>query len=440
MFAYNLRIAWKSLRRTPVLSSLLVAGIALGIAVATAFVAAYSVLAQDPIPEKSSVLHYVQLDAWNPDEPWDGEDPQEPPDQLTYRDAVAMAEAPGPVRRAAMHKTQFTVHPEGAEQRPFRALTRVTHGDFFAMFDVPFRYGSGWDAEADARPEAVVVIDAATNDQVFGGENSVGRRLRLDDREFTVVGVLDEWYPRPKFYDPLNDDTETPEALYVPFRWSTELELRTAGNRSGWMNSGQTYQDLIESESIWIQFWVELPDAASKETLESHIEGYIAQQKTLGRFGRPANYKLRTVPEWLEARNVVPRSARVMLIISLLFLLVCAVNLIGILLGKFLARAPEVGVRRALGASRGQVFLQHLIECLVVGGLGGVFGVIAAVGVLRWVESLVRFGNEGPDFFVLQPQMVAVGIALALAAGVVAGAYPAWRICRVAPAAHLKQQ
>ena len=43
--------------------------------VATAFVAAYHVFSQDPIPEKSSVLRYVQLDAWNPERPWDDEDP-----------------------------------------------------------------------------------------------------------------------------------------------------------------------------------------------------------------------------------------------------------------------------------------------------------------------------------------------------------------------------
>ena len=440
MLAYHLRIAWKSLRRTPVLSALLVAGIGLGIAVSTAFVAAYHVLAQDPIPHKSDRLFYVQLDAWNPDRAWDDEDAQEPPDQLTYRDAMAMMEAKGPARRAAMHKANLTVHPAGADERPFRALTRMTFGDFFPLFDVPFRYGGPWDAKADARPEAVVVLDAATNDRLFGGDDSVGRRVRIEDREFTVVGVLDEWFPRPKFYDPLNDSSETPEALYLPFRWTPELELRTAGNTSGWSNWGPTFQELLESEAIWIQFWAELPDAASRETFASYIEGYIGQQKALGRFQRPLNYKLRDVPAWLEAQEVVPQSARILLIISLLFLLVCAVNLIGILLGKFLARAPEVGVRRALGASRGQVFLQHLIECQVVGSLGGLLGVVASLGVLRWLESLVRFGDEGPQYFILTPEMVGAGLGLALLAGLVAGLYPAWRICRVVPAAHLKQQ
>ena len=439
MFAYHLRIALKSLRRTPVLSSLLVAGIALGIAVATAFVAAYHVFSQDPIPHKSSELRYVQLDAWNPERPWDDEDPKEPPDQLTYRDAMAMMEAKGPVRRTPMYKGNLTVHPANSEERPFRAITRLAFADFFGLFDVPFQYGGPWGKDADARPEAVVVLDKATNEKLFGGENSVGRRLRIEDRDFTIVGVLDEWFPRPKYYDPLNDSYETPEALYLPFRWSSEMEIRSAGNTSGWTNTGPSFQELLDSEYTWVQFWVELPDREAEETLESWITAYIGEQKKLGRFGRPVNYRLRNVREWLEFQQVVPRSSKVMLLISLLFLLVCAVNLIGILLGKFLARAPEVGVRRALGASRGQVFLQHLLECEVVGVLGGVLGVVLSIGVLEAVEGIVGFG-DGPDVLTLDPLMVLAGLALALGAGLIAGLYPAWRICAVAPAAHLKQQ
>ena len=69
MLTYNLRIAAKSLRRTPVLSALLTVGIAIGIAVSTAFVAAYHSVAKDPIPHKSHVLYWVTLDAWDPERP-----------------------------------------------------------------------------------------------------------------------------------------------------------------------------------------------------------------------------------------------------------------------------------------------------------------------------------------------------------------------------------
>ena len=77
MLAYQIRLAWLSLKRNPVLSLLIVGGIGLGIAVAMTFVTAYYMMAANPIPQKSDRLHYVQLDAWEPEEPWDDDEDDE---------------------------------------------------------------------------------------------------------------------------------------------------------------------------------------------------------------------------------------------------------------------------------------------------------------------------------------------------------------------------
>jgi putative ABC transport system permease protein len=126
-----------------------------------------------------------------------------------------------------------------------------------------------------------------------------------------------------------------------------------------------------------------------------------------------------------------------MLVIAILFLAVCSVNLIGILLGKFLGRAPEVGVRRALGASKRSIFMQHLVECELIGLLGGAVGIGLSALALRLINGL--FPDSAFDF-ALDLNMVGAGVLLSLVAGLVAGVYPAWRICRVAPATHLKLQ
>jgi putative ABC transport system permease protein len=439
MLAYHLRIAAKSLRRTPVLSALLVVGIALGIAVSTAFVAAYHTVAQNPIPDKSEKLFYVTLDSWNPDRAWDDDRPKDPPNQLTYRDAIALMASPVPTRHTAMFKTELTVFPAPREERPFRARTRVTFRDFFGLFDAPFQYGGEWGKDADAAPQAVVVLDHETNQKLFGGRNSVGKHVRIEDRDFTVTGVLAPWYPKPKYYDPHNDSFETPEEIYVPFRWTLPMKFVTSGNTSGWKSYGPDFEDKLESESIWIQFWAELDTAKQREAYESWLAGYVGEQKKLGRFARPLNNRLWDVMAWLEWQQIVPRSTKTMLVISLLFLVVSSVNLIGILLGKFLARSPEVGVRRALGASRRHVFMQHLLECELVGLLGGAVGVLAALPLLHGIERLTR-SPESPQFLQLELPILGAGILLALIAGLVAGIYPAWRICRIPPAAHLKAQ
>jgi putative ABC transport system permease protein len=436
MFAYQIRLAWLSLRRNPILSLLIIGGIGLGIAVAMTFVTAYYVVSGDPIPHKSDKLFYVQLDAWDPERPWDDDDPNEPPDQITYMDMVGIMQSDIPTYQSAMHKTYLTLHPEGEAVRPFREVVRMCHADFFPMFDVAFRYGSGWLREDDRAPEPVVVIGADLNQRLFGGEDSVGSTLRIEDQEFRVIGVLRPWRPTPKYYDPHNGDFDEAEEIFMPLRWGQEMEIRTAGNTSGWGSGGETYEELLKSELIWIQMWAQLDSDEQREEYMAFLNAYAAEQKKLGRFGRPINNKLRDVKAWLEYREVLPDEANALLIIALLFLLVCSVNLVGILLGKFLARAPEVSVRRALGASRRWVFLQYLIECEVIGIVGGLLGLGLAVGGLELIDRLY----DSQLNFSLDMNMFFVALVLALLSAMVAGVYPAWRICRIQPGYYLKAQ
>jgi putative ABC transport system permease protein len=309
--------------------------------------------------------------------------------------------------------------------------------DFFVLFEVPFEFGSGWDRRADKGPEPVAVLGYRTNQKIFGGENSVGRSVRVEDRDFRVVGVLKNWRPQPKYYDPHNGPFEDQEEIYLPFEFFRTFEVRSAGNTSNWKAfDWDNFEAYLDSEAIWIQFWVQLDTPAQKEAYADFLKSYVAGQKRVGRMQRPMNNRLLDVREWLDKAEVVPSEATALMVIALLFLVVCALNLIGVLLGKFLSRASEVSVRRAMGASRRQVFLQHVIECEVVGLLGGILGVfLAMLGV-----DLINRMFENMMVFHLDGNMLAVAVLLALVAGLIAGAYPAWRICSIAPAGYLKEQ
>jgi len=438
MFAYMIRTALLSLRRNPVLSALLVAAIALGVAVSTAFLTVHYVYSGNPIPSKSNRLFYVQMDSWNPDRPYARSRPELPPEQMTYRDMQGIMASDIPTYQSGMFVASLTIHPPEAEQRPFRERVRMCFADFFPMFEVPFLYGGGWDRGADRGPEPVVVIDAATNDRLFGGGDSVGKILRIEDRQFTVAGVLAPWRPSPRFYDTHTGASQVPEGIYMPFEFVRIFEVETAGNLLIWTDYDEVdgFEAFLASEAVWIQMWVQLDTNEQRQAYIGFLDAYVMEQKKLGRFGRPLNNRLLDVMGWLKDQEVVPEEATGMLVISLLFLLVCAVNLIGILLGKFLSRAPEVGVRRALGASRTTVFLQHIVECELVGVIGGILGLGLSALVLRLINQLLT--NNGQ--FGLDLPMVAAGIGLSLVAGLVAGLYPAWRICRLAPAIHLKLQ
>ena len=175
MFAYNLWMAFKSLRRNPILSLVLIGAIGLGIGVSTTFITTEYLLSADPIPQKSSRLYYVMMDNWDPNRPWNDSQPNDPPNQITYRDMVAVMKSDIPKYHGGSFKASLFVHPDPKVGRPYKVIARMCFSDFFPLFDVPFEYGNGWDRRADRAPEPVAVLSYKTNQKLFGGENSVGR-------------------------------------------------------------------------------------------------------------------------------------------------------------------------------------------------------------------------------------------------------------------------
>jgi putative ABC transport system permease protein len=437
MLAYNIKIAIKSLRRNPVLSVLLIGAIALGICVSTTFIALRHIFEKDPLPGKSSSLFYVRLDNWDPARAYIAEDPTSIPSQITYRDMQALAKSKIPTRQNVSFKSTSFIHPDPKLGRPFAQNVRVTQNDFFTMFELPFQYGGPWDDAADAKPEPVVVLDKATNEKVFGGGNSVGRSVRIDDRSYRVVGVLGPWRPSTKFYDMTQSPNANLEGVFLPFAFTTILQIRTTGNSDGWGSCCNSAEEFLASESVWLQYWVELPTPEQQAAYKQLLEDHVRDQKKVGRFQRPLHVELTSLPELMNQFGAVPAAVKSMSIVSVLFLIVCSLNLVGLLLGKFLARIPEVSVRRALGASRLQVFWQHVVECELIGIAGGVLGMFLSVGALKFIA---KYLPNGADILRLDAEMVVVSVVLSLIAGLVAGMYPSWRVCSVPPAMQLKIQ
>jgi putative ABC transport system permease protein len=162
------------------------------------------------------------------------------------------------------------------------------------MFDVPFKYGAGWDQAADDGPQMVAVLSKKTNDRAFGGTDSVGQIVRLDGREYKVIGVLGEWAPTPKFYDMNNGAFDEPEEIFVPFAIGQQFEMQSAGNTNCWRDQQiNNFQDFINSDCVWIQFWVEMRDSSKAAAFKDFIDNYVREQKSLGRFERPLNNHLR---------------------------------------------------------------------------------------------------------------------------------------------------
>lgn len=435
MFSYYLKLGWLSIRRNPLLSTLMVAAIAIGIGACMTIITVNYVMSSNPIPHKSDQLFYVQVDSFDPHNQ-DDED-FEAPDQMTYLDAMALMEADKAYRQVASNRSSLVLEPQGEGERPFSVTSRNTWADFFPMFDLKFMYGSGWDESADANVERVVVLSKEINERVFGGEDSVGRRVRMNGMDFQVVGVLDEFMPVPKFYDVTTDAFGEAEEIYIPFNIAVEYQFQRNGNTSCWKTpDGDGFEAFLNSECVWIQFWAELRNETEKQDYMTFLNAYVEQQKEMGRFPRPMNNHLSDVMEWMENQEVVEEDAQVMLGLSLLFLMVCLLNTIGLLLAKFLGKSGDISLRRALGATRSNLFIQHMIESGMIGLGGGILGLGLTWLGLRGIEML--FGEFVQNLVGLDWVMVLTAIGLAIISALVAGLYPTWRACRIAPASQLK--
>jgi putative ABC transport system permease protein len=432
MLTYYFDLARRSFRRNIALTALMVVAIAFGVGASMTTLTVLHVLAADPIPGKSSVLYYVQLDP----EPAASLAPgAEPPDQLTWFDAQALLRAGRADRQALMTGGSAAIEPEREDIPPFFVDGRWTTAEFFKMFEVPFVAGGGWRAEDDASAARVVVIARALADQLFGAVDVVGRSIRVDGTELRIIGVIDAWRPSPHFYDLNTDPYGSGERLFIPFSTSQELKLAHAGGTNCWQESPDPAA--LGAPCEWVQLWVELRSEAKAAAYRDVLVHYSEDQLHAGRFQRPANVRLRNVLEWLAYKEVVPRDVRLQAWIALGFLLVCLTNTVGLLLTKFLRRSREIGVRRALGASKHAIFSQLLVEAGTLGLAGGVLGLgLAWLGLYAVQQQPTAYAELAR----LDLPMLGATFALAVISSTLAGLLPAWRGCQVTPAIQLKSQ
>ena len=430
MLVYYLDLARRSLRRNKLLTALMVLAIALGIGASMTTLTVLHVLAKDPIPQKSHDLYYVQLDP----RPALGYTPgREPIDQSTRADAEALLRAHRADRQALMTGGDAPIEPERADLQPFFADARWTSADFFPMFDVPFIAGGPWNADDDQRAARVIVIARSLADKLFGSTDVIGKSVRIDGNQLRIVGVIEDWRPQPHFYDLNTDVYGKGELVFAPFTTSRELKLAHNGSMNCWDENTDSLA--VGAPCEWIQYWVELDGADKAAAYRDYLVRYSEEELRAGHYQRPPNVRLRDVGEWLDFKEVVPNDARLQTWIALGFLLVCLINTVGLLLTKFMRRSADIGVRRALGASKRAIFVQLLVEAGVVGVVGGVLGlVLACLGLWAVRQQPTAYAS----LVELDLPMLAATFGLAVVSSLLAGVLPAWRGCQVTPAIQLK--
>ncbi|NKC21534.1 FtsX-like permease family protein [Pseudoalteromonas sp. S4498] len=437
MFAHYLDLAWRSLKATPLATSLMALAIAIGIGVTMVSLSVYHMMSTDPIPSKSSKLYAVQLQAMDEGQTYHSAD--DIPFQLTFLDAKNLYQTLTIDKKVAMFKSGFAVHVNNPEVSPMLQTTRLITREFFAMFELNFLYGGVWSQSQADNAAPVTVIDETIAQKLFGRSDVVGESIYLAQRRYQVVGVTREWQPNVKMYDLNNGAFADAERIFIPFSHAAAYEIDTWGNTNGWKREEiNNFTDKMNSEMLWTQFWVELENEKEQQALATQLDNYIQTQQDLRRFNRQTReFSLRNVTEWLEYNNVVSEDNKVMIGLSFMFLAVCLANILGLLLAKFLKRAPDVGVRRALGASKTQVFYQHLVEVALLGFMGGAIGIVFAQFGLWGIR---KTSHVYESLATMDAAMLLAAPSIAIVTCILAGLYPAWIVCKTSPATYLKVQ
>jgi putative ABC transport system permease protein len=435
MFTYYFELGVRSLSRNAVITGLMILLISIGVAGSITTYALLRVLSADPLPQKSHQLFVPQIDNRGPNRITTG---AEPDPELTFNDVVALRAHHEATAQTAIYPIYVSAVPTDDSIQPVAAKGYAVNAEFFQMFLVPFKYGGVWTKTDDDDGSNSVVIGNELNQKLFRGENSVGRELPLEGHIYRVSGVMEEWNPLPRFYAAADVQAfELPPQIFLPFRRAINLKMPTAGSTFCALNyQGKGWDDLVRSECTWISYWVELHDATAVRRYAAFLLGYAEEQNANGRFNWPAYTRLRDLDQWLTYLKIVPSEARISFIVALGLLLACTVNTVGLLLARFMRRGPDIGIRRALGASRAAIYTQYLVEAAVIGLAGGVLGILLIVcfiGNLNLVFEAKIARTVHSD-----ASIMALAISLAVLVALIAAAYPVWRASRIQPAWQLK--
>jgi predicted permease len=386
----DVRYGLRQVRRNPGFSAVAIATLALGIGVNTAMFSAVDAVLIRPLP-------YVDADRLVMI--WD-DNSQRKSEARFYPTAAEWQEW----RR---HNTVFTdiaaTTPGDAalsgDGEPEELPARRVSGNFWSVLGARPLLGRVFTEDEDLNGARVVVMSHGLWQRRFGASpHIVGRTIALNDTPYEVIGVMP-----PEFYFlPARDidiwmPTSFPQAILSHWSWHT---LHCVGR----LKPGVTLQQASESMA-----------ALSLRVTAQHLS-------------RPRPATVVALREELAGKT--SSSLIVLLAAAGIVLLIACVNLANLLLSRGVVRRREAAVRAALGAARGRLLRQFLIESLVLAALGALAGLSLAIPVMRFLETLVPQTMAAVDL-TLDWRVLAVTTAIAIAAGVMFGLVPAIRGSRL---------
>jgi putative ABC transport system permease protein len=416
MFLYFVRLAWASVQRSRYMSLLMALTIGFGVAATMTTVSLYVSIAADPAPTRSGKLYVPQIDAWGPTA---NKGSEEPPGGLTYVDAMALQKAHKAKYQSAIFAIQPTITIPNGDAKPFHAKGYAVSSEFFPMADVPFLSGTAWAGSEEDDMPTVAVISHKLALRLFGAKSAIGGIFNINNQPIRIIGVTSDWNPQPRFFDVFGSGGFSADSIdiFLPVTTAGGLALNPVGN----MDCTPVARSPSDS-CVWMSFLVYLDTPDEVKAYKAYLDAYSRDMQDKGRFAWPPNSRLRSLPEWLDHMHVIPSDTRVSIVVAFGLLAVCLASVLGLLVVVFDRRSQEVGVRRALGATRMAIASQFFVEAGVIGALGGISASILTLGGITLLRNALPVAIGG--MLRLSASMLAVTILVAVLVTVLAATYP----------------
>jgi putative ABC transport system permease protein len=252
----------------------------------------------------------------------------------------------------------------------------------------------------DQQRANVMVIGVNAAEALFPGSNQVaGTNVRMGGYNFEIIGVLEK--RKAGFFG----ENEEDNAVYIPFRTAQKV-----APAKGYVllvirgRSGQVQEALNQSEEI-------------------------LRRRRQVKFGDPNNFDIKTADKFIEQFDSITAMVGLIAIaISSLGLLVGGIGVMNIMLVSVTERTKEIGVRKAMGARRRDIVRQFLFEAMMLTFLGGVLGVLLAVGASQIIMLLI------PSLPASIPTWAVVtGLTVSIGVGLIFGVWPARKASKLDP-------
>ena len=265
--------------------------------------------------------------------------------------------------------------------------------------------------EARAAGKAVVLGHTVADKLFGGGDDAVGRTIRIMRVPFTVVGTL-----HAKGQTPWGRDLD--DVIFVPL---ATAKKRVLGGRA-------VRGDFVESITVKAR------SAGELERIEAEVKELLRQRHRI-RPGSPDDFYVRNIAQILEARAESQRTMAFLLAsVAGVSLLVGGIGIMNIMLVSVTERTREIGLRMAVGAGRRDVMAQFVIEAVTLALAGGLIGIALGVGGTLTASEVAGWK------MVVVPEAIVMAVGFSAAVGVFFGWYPALKASRLDPIEALRHE